>query len=68
MATVYLVRHGQASFGEENYDKLSPKGWEQGRVLGRWLADKLEPAVVFGGDLVRHRETVEAITTGYGSQ
>ncbi len=68
MATVYLVRHGQASFGEENYDKLSPKGWEQGRVLGRWLTDKLEPAVVFGGDLVRHRETVEAITTGYGSQ
>jgi broad specificity phosphatase PhoE len=37
-------------------------------VLGRWLADKLEPAVVFGGDLVRHRETVEAIATGYGGQ
>jgi broad specificity phosphatase PhoE len=67
MASVYLVRHGQASFGKENYDKLSLKGWEQGRVLGRWLAGKLAPAVVFGGDLVRHRETVEAMATGYGA-
>lgn len=68
MAKVYLVRHGQASFGKENYDQLSPRGWEQGRVLGRWMADKDEPAAVFGGDLQRHRETVEAITSGFGSQ
>ena len=34
MATIYLVRHGQASFGKENYDQLSPRGWEQGRILG----------------------------------
>lgn len=67
MATIYLVRHGQASFGKENYDQLSPRGWEQGRVLGRWLAGKIVPAAVFGGDLERHRETVEAIATGYGS-
>ena len=66
MATIYLVRHGQASFGKENYDQLSPRGWEQGRILGRWLAGKVEPGVVFGGNLQRHRETVEAITTGYG--
>ena len=66
MATIYLVRHGQASFGKENYDQLSPRGWEQGRILGRWLADKVEPGAIFGGNLQRHRETVEAITTGYG--
>lgn len=66
MATIYLVRHGQASFGKENYDQLSSTGWEQGRVLGRWLAGKVEPAAIFGGDLERHRETVEAIATGYG--
>ena len=66
MATIYLVRHGQASFGKENYDQLSPRGWEQGRILGRWLAGKVEPGAVFGGNLQRHRETVEAITTGYG--
>lgn len=68
MATVYLVRHGQASFGKANYDQLSPTGWEQGRVLGRWLANRLTPSAVFGGNLKRHRETVEAITTGFGSQ
>ena len=67
MATIYLVRHGQASFGKENYDQLSPRGWEQGKILGRWLADKVEPGAVFGGNLQRHRETVEAIATGYGS-
>ena len=67
MATIYLVRHGQASFGKENYDQLSSRGWEQGRVLGRWLADKVEPGAIFGGNLQRHRETVEAIATGYGT-
>jgi broad specificity phosphatase PhoE len=68
MATIYLVRHGQASFGKENYDKLSQKGLKQGLVLGRWLADKLEPVAVFGGELVRHRETAEAIAAGFGSK
>ncbi|HBM49301.1 MAG TPA: phosphoglycerate kinase, partial [Marinobacter sp.] len=67
MATIYLVRHGQASFGKENYDQLSPRGWEQGKILGRWLADKVEPGAIIGGNLQRHRETVEAIATGYGS-
>jgi len=66
MATIYLVRHGQASFGKDNYDQLSPRGWEQGRLLGQWLADKVKPGVVVGGNLQRHRETVEAIATGYG--
>lgn len=66
MATIYLVRHGQASFGAENYDQLSAKGWEQGRVLGRWLKGKVAPCAVFGGNMERHRETVEAIAGGYG--
>ncbi len=66
MATLYLIRHGQASFGKENYDQLSARGWEQGRVLGRWLAGKVSPGAVFGGNLERHRETVEAIASGFG--
>ncbi|MFL1467204.1 histidine phosphatase family protein [Marinobacter sp. DUT-3] len=66
MATIYLIRHGQASFGKDNYDQLSPRGWEQGRVLGRWLAGKVQPNAVFGGNMERHRETVEAIASGYG--
>lgn len=66
MATIYLIRHGQASFGKANYDQLSPRGWEQGRVLGRWLAGKVTPSAVFGGNMERHRETVEALASGYG--
>lgn len=66
MATLYLIRHGQASFGQDNYDQLSPTGWQQGRILGRWMAGRVAPGAIFGGALRRHRETVEAITTGYG--
>ena len=29
MATIYLIRHGQASFGAEDYDKLSELGCKQ---------------------------------------
>ena len=35
MAQIYLVRHGQASFGSSNYDQLSELGFEQARLLGR---------------------------------
>ncbi|GGY69676.1 histidine phosphatase family protein [Marinobacter zhanjiangensis] len=65
MATIHLIRHGQASFGDDNYDQLSAIGWQQARVLGQWLAGKVQPDVVIGGDMQRHRETVEAIASGY---
>lgn len=68
MATIYLIRHGQASFGQSDYDKLSTKGWEQGRVLGRWFAKQAMPAAVFCGDLRRHRETLSAIEEGLGQR
>lgn len=68
MATIYLIRHGQASFGKDNYDQLSQTGWKQGRVLGRWLAGKVAPQAVLGGSLERHRETAEAIASGFGSE
>lgn len=64
MATIHLIRHGQASFGKEDYDKLSAKGWEQGRVLGHWLANKVGATLVAGGNMRRHRETVEAMASG----
>jgi broad specificity phosphatase PhoE len=38
MALVYFIRHGQASFGMEHYDKLSEVGFAQSLVLGRFLA------------------------------
>ena len=36
MGTLYLVRHGQASFGAANYDQLSPRGLEQSQRLGAY--------------------------------
>jgi len=68
MATLYLIRHGQASFGSGNYDRLSPVGWEQGRVLGRWLEGRVLPSAVFSGTLQRHRETVQAMADGFNGR
>ncbi len=58
MGTLFLVRHGQASYGEADYDKLSARGHEQARALGTsWLADaKLD--AVFAGPLRRQHETI----------
>jgi broad specificity phosphatase PhoE len=38
VSTLHLIRHGQASFGADDYDVLSPVGVEQARALGRYLA------------------------------
>ncbi len=65
MGVLLLVRHGQASFGADDYDVLSPTGWEQSRLLGAWLADRgLTPDVLVRGDMRRHRETVEGMVEG----
>lgn len=39
MGSIYLIRHGQASFGADDYDVLSPLGVRQAEVLGDHLAD-----------------------------
>ncbi|HZP11841.1 MAG TPA: histidine phosphatase family protein [Nevskiaceae bacterium] len=61
MGQLYLVRHGQASFGAADYDQLSPLGVEQAQVLGRWFAHcgHRFTRVVTGG-LKRHRQTADA--------
>ena len=43
MSAVYLVRHGQASFGAADYDVLSERGQQQAQVLGQALARALRP-------------------------
>lgn len=61
MPVIYLIRHGQASFGAENYDALSEIGWQQSRVLGRHLREQnLGAPRVICGAMQRHRETAEA--------
>lgn len=68
MSVVLLVRHGQASFGSDDYDVLSPVGHEQSRVLGRALAARgVVPDLVLRGGMRRHLETAEGILEGLGS-
>ncbi len=67
MGVVLLVRHGQASFGADDYDVLSPTGWQQGRLLGEWMAGRrVVPTTVVRGGMRRHRETLEAMTGAAG--
>ncbi|MGF6810566.1 broad specificity phosphatase PhoE [Paraburkholderia sp. Clong3] len=68
MAELHLIRHGQASFGAENYDRLSDIGTRQARWLGEYFADsKLCFDRVVIGTMRRHRQTADAILEGLGS-
>jgi len=67
MGAIYLIRHGQASFGSSDYDKLSAIGNEQGRILGKALAArKVVPDVLVCGGMLRHRETATECLRGLG--
>jgi broad specificity phosphatase PhoE len=58
MASIYVIRHGQASFGADNYDKLSELGCRQAEVLGHYLRDcDIQFDAVYSGDLQRQRKT-----------
>lgn len=65
MGTLYLVRHGQASFAQDNYDKLSELGHRQCVRLGEYFRARgirFDEALV--GTLVRQVESLEAISEG----
>jgi len=67
MGTLYLVRHGQASFGADNYDQLSPLGVQQCRQLGRyWAARGRRFARVITGTLQRQVQSYDALADGLG--
>jgi broad specificity phosphatase PhoE len=56
MATLLLIRHGQASYGQLDYDRLSPRGEDQARALGRFLAEARLDAL-YAGPLRRQTQT-----------
>jgi len=67
MSLIYLVRHGQASFGAEDYDRLSELGQRQSRWLGEYFAERgLRFSRVLTGTLVRQRDTASAILSAMG--
>lgn len=60
MSVLYLVRHGQASFGEANYDKLSGLGERQAGITARFFSGLGKPMdSVICGRMVRHRQTAD---------
>ncbi len=66
MSTLLLVRHGQASFGAKNYDKLSKLGEEQCRQLGRYLVQHGEAYNrAFTGPLQRHQGSAALVKEVY---
>jgi broad specificity phosphatase PhoE len=65
MATIFLVRHGQASFGAANYDCLSGKGRQQALWLGEYFRERgVRFRRVVAGSLVRQQDTAAAILDG----
>jgi broad specificity phosphatase PhoE len=67
MGTLYLVRHGQASFGADDYDQLSPLGQRQAVRLGEYFAGKgLRFDAVITGSLKRQIQTYAGIAQGMG--
>ena len=58
MGAIYLVRHGQASFGAADYDALSPRGFEQSTVVGTELLRRnVSFNQIRSGSLARQRDT-----------
>jgi len=60
MGTLTLVRHGQASAGTDNYDRLSERGQQQARHLGKWWSQiGVQPTAVFAGSMERQQHTAQ---------
>src|SRR5271168_4884217 len=66
MGILFLVRHAQASFLEQNYDKLSTLGEAQARLLGEYLVRR---NIVFDracvGPCVRQKDTIKLVIDAY---
>lgn len=68
MGTLYLVRHGQASFGAADYDQLSELGARQCSALGEYLRQRgVQFEAVLRGSLRRQVQSLAALAEGHGS-
>jgi broad specificity phosphatase PhoE len=72
VGVIYVVRHGQAAFGTEHYDRLTEIGFSQARLLGAYFGRRnIRFDAVFTGTLRRQAETAQGIFEGHpdlGSQ
>jgi broad specificity phosphatase PhoE len=66
VGTIYLVRHGQAAFGTDHYDRLTEIGFTQARLLGGYFGRRnIRFDAVFTGTLRRQTETAQGIFEGH---
>lgn len=62
MAEMVVIRHGQASFGQDNYDVLSDLGHRQAAAVGAVLRDMgWVPDRLVTGTLARQKDTLSAM-------
>ena len=67
MALLFLVRHGQASFGSAHYDELSELGRQQSRWLGEYFSGRaLSFKRVLTGTLARQQDTARELLGAMG--
>lgn len=68
MSRIYLVRHGQASFLEPDYDRLSPTGEIQARALGAyWVRRNQIFHRASSGPRHRQRRTAAIVAETYAA-
>ena len=66
MTTILLARHGQASFGQENYDQLSELGSIQAQMLGQHYATTQRRIdAIFSGSLERQKDSARHFWESY---
>lgn len=65
MATLYLIRHGQAGFGQAEYDVLSTLGAAQAQALGRYFVMAQRPLDrLYSAPRRRHLATCDNLCQG----
>jgi broad specificity phosphatase PhoE len=69
MTSIYLIRHGQASFGKAEYDCLSELGEQQATHLGASFRDRSAGFdKVVRGSMQRHQQTADGCLSAMGQK
>jgi broad specificity phosphatase PhoE len=69
MSELYFIRHGQASFGQDEYDKISSIGDIQSGLLAQYIYNSgIIFDGVYSGTLERHKHTANRFISYYAQQ
>jgi broad specificity phosphatase PhoE len=69
MSEICFVRHAQASFGQENYDRLSRLGLRQAEILADYLVQTgFDFHAAYSGSMERQIATARKVLSAMGNQ